>query len=38
MRSVCENYLLVGFEYDREPPERDREGMDGIEWEAGADL
>ena len=23
---------------DREPPERDRDGIDGIEWEAGADL
>jgi hypothetical protein len=23
---------------DREPPERECEGIDGIEWEAGADL
>jgi hypothetical protein len=32
--------IFVGphFQRDREPPERDRDGIDGIEWEAGADL
>jgi hypothetical protein len=28
----------AALQRDREPPERDRDGMDGIEWEAGADL
>ncbi len=32
------NYLPTGFECDREPPERGRDGIDGIEREAGADL
>ncbi len=38
VRRTCENHLLVGVECDREPPERARDGIDGIGWEAGADL
>jgi hypothetical protein len=29
---------LSALQRDRKPPERECDGIDGIEWEAGADL